>query len=252
MISSRTNPKIQHAIKVREGDQPALVFVEGERLADDLLDSGWSVEAAFYSSELSDRARVIVERCGDVALEVSEEVMRKLSSTVSPPGIVLLARKSVIEEIKGEWGLVLVLDAVQDPGNVGTLLRTAEAAGAEAAVLLEGCADPFSPKALRASMGSAFRLPIMAKNRSQCATWAKDNGLSLVAAAGGGEMTHTEVDWTKPTALVLGNEANGVGQELLEAAQHRVSIPLQGCVESLNVAAAAAVLLFEAARQRDL
>lgn len=246
MISSRTNPKIVHAVRVREGQEPDLVFVEGARLCAELISAGWPVESIFYVPESAAPP-------SGLALEptaVTDSVMQKLAGTVSSQGIVIIARKPNRIPPLPSQGLLLALDAVQDPGNVGTLLRTAEAAGVQAVILLDGCASAWSPKALRASMGSAFRVPVHRMNAEQLVSWCDEHHWQLVAAAGGGSVRHTKLDFTQPMVLVLGNEGNGVSPPLLAASNQRVSIPLHGQVESLNVAAAAAVLLFEAARQR--
>jgi TrmH family RNA methyltransferase len=140
---------------------------------------------------------------------------------------------------------------VRDPGNLGSLLRTAEAAGATGVVSLRGGADPFRDKALRGSMGSVFRLPVLhGLDAAAVIAFARRHRLQLVIADGGGDRVHTQADLRKPLALVVGAEAAGVPPELLAAADARVRIPLRAPVESLNVAVAAGVLLFEAQRQR--
>jgi TrmH family RNA methyltransferase len=147
--------------------------------------------------------------------------------------------------------LFLGLDRVQDPGNMGTLIRTAEAAGVGGIVALGGSVDVFSPKVLRSSMGSAFRLPILANATvEQLISLRESHGLKIVAAAGEGEIDYTDYDWQQPTLLLLGNEGRGVDAALMSQCDARLRIPLLNGVESLNVAAAGAVMLFEAARQR--
>jgi RNA methyltransferase, TrmH family len=139
---------------------------------------------------------------------------------------------------------------VQDPGNVGTLIRSAEAAGATGAVLLKGCADLFSPKVLRSAMGSAFRLPIaIGVSAAELLNQAQRSGLQLWSASGeDSAIPYTEVDWAQRMALILGNEGNGIQEPLLTSSHGQVYIPMAGMVESLNVATAGAVLLFERAR----
>jgi TrmH family RNA methyltransferase len=147
--------------------------------------------------------------------------------------------------------LVLVAVGIQNPGNVGALLRAAEAAGATGAYLAFGCADPFSWKALRGSMGSAFRLPHLRRvGARDVLERLAGRGLATIAATSSGEKRYDEVDLTRPVALVVGSEGAGLDEELLGAVSARVAIPMAGGVESLNVAVAAGILLFEAARQR--
>jgi TrmH family RNA methyltransferase len=147
--------------------------------------------------------------------------------------------------------LILGLDRIQDPGNLGTLVRTAEAAGVSGLFAFAGSADAFSPKTLRSSMGSAFRLPIL-PDVSGLGTLdtCRSRGLKTVVATGETELSHYDYDWRQPTLLILGNEGRGVSAEIMSACDHRVRIPLHEPVESLNVAAAGAAILFEAVRQR--
>jgi TrmH family RNA methyltransferase len=174
-----------------------------------------------------------------------------VADTVKTQGLILIAerRESTLQQAcAGE--LTLVLDSVQDPGNVGALLRTAEAAGVGGIVLLEGCADPASPKALRSAMGSAFRLPVARGITAEdLLDHLAEHRIRAVVTAGVDAVRHTDFHWRQRIALILGNEGNGVRNTLLEACADRVCIQMKGSVESLNVAAAGAVLLFEAARQ---
>jgi TrmH family RNA methyltransferase len=187
---------------------------------------------------------------------VAETLLATLSDTVNTQGLILLAARPVATldqalRHKDEAGLVVCLDGVQDPGNFGTIVRTAEAAGASGVVALKGSVDAFAPKTLRSAMGSAFRLPIATEVKpEEFLAQARATGLKVIAAAGGGEILYSDFNWRQPVALVLGNEANGVRSELLEKCDARISIPMRAPVESLNVAAAATAILFEAARQR--
>jgi RNA methyltransferase, TrmH family len=253
MITSAANPKLKLARAVREGRKPGLLFVEGERLCEDAVLSGLQIELVLHSPQPSQRAAALLDRLTAVErLPVEAALLRSLADTVQTQGLVLLAHRPSAElaaAIKGH--LTLVLDAVQDPGNVGTLIRTAEAAGATGVVLLEGSADPWTPKVLRSAMGSAFRLPLATKvNPDAFLAACTAARIPLVCTAGVDAVAHTAHQWSRPTALVLGNEGSGVRPSLLAACSTRVCIPMHGAVESLNVAAAGAVLLFEAARQR--
>ncbi len=258
MLSSATNLRVKHAIRVRAGDERDLLLVEGERLVEELVSSGLRVVRVFYAENPSARSMKVLELLGSAGVEcmaASRAVMRAISDTVHPQGILAIAQRPSACSLETlsltEPALVVALDAVQDPGNVGTIIRTAEAAGATALVSLPGTADVFSPKVLRSAMGSAFRLPLI-----RCTEvvgllgWAGSAGLQKVAADGGAAVEHTAVIWGRPTLLILGNEANGVSAEALAGCDVRVRIPMRPPVESLNVASAAAVLLFEAARQR--
>jgi TrmH family RNA methyltransferase len=183
--------------------------------------------------------------------------LASLSDTQHTQGIIALAERPAFSlpdlwPSQGQAALVIAFDRVQDPGNFGTLVRTAEAAGANGIIALAGCADAYSPKTLRSAMGSAFRLPIISSaSIDELFAGCSERCIQIIAAAGAASMAHTNYDWTQPTLLLLGNEARGVSDGLLSRCDAQIRIPMRPPVESLNVAAAGAVLLFEAARQRS-
>jgi TrmH family RNA methyltransferase len=257
IIASAANEKLKFARRVRDGREDAWIFVEGERLVEECLQSGLGLQGGFYSPGLSDRGRAILEELAArqcPLYQITDPLMADLADTVHPQGIVVLAGRPVVtlqEAIAGAQPLIVCLDAIQDPGNLGSMLRTAEAAGATGVIALKGCAAAFSPKVLRSAMGSAFRLPVAVDVTIEdfLAVLARF-GIRIIATAATGEIAYDAYDWRQPTALLLGNEARGVRAELLERCDARLRIPLRPPVESLNVAAAAAVLLFEAERKR--
>jgi TrmH family RNA methyltransferase len=155
------------------------------------------------------------------------------------------------EEVEGAVPLVLVLDRLRDPGNLGTLLRAAAGAGVTGVYLSPESVDPWNPKVVRAGMGAHFRVPVLPLDAASSATLRSRIPRRVMAQARA-QRTYDTVDWTTPAALIIGGETEGVGPELAEWATDAVSIPLQGGVESLNAAVAGAVVLFEAARQRRL
>src|SRR6185503_3169669 len=169
-------------------------------------------------------------------------------------GLILLAQRpqaDLAKTLAASRPLLVGLDAVQDPGNFGTIVRTAEAAGAHGILALQGSVDAFAPKTLRSAMGSAFRLPIVTElTGEELLTACRQAGICVVAADVEAELNYTEFDWRQPALLLLGNEGRGVNEVLLSGCDGSVRIPLHPPVESLNVAASAAVILFEAARQR--
>ncbi|MGH9798939.1 MAG: TrmH family RNA methyltransferase [Blastocatellia bacterium] len=261
MITSPANERLKHARRVRDGRED-LIFVEGERLIEECLLSGLALAACFHSPEPSPRAQTILAELADRGcplLPTADAVLATISDTVNSQGLIVLAERptATIEQVLSSSSatarsLVVCLDAVQDPGNFGTILRTAEAAGASGVIALKGSVDPFAPKTLRSAMGSAFRLPIATDvSPEELLAKARAAGLKIVATAAEGKNVYSNFDWRQPAVIVLGNEANGVRQELLEKCDEQISIPLNGAVESLNVAAAAAVILFEAARQKS-
>jgi TrmH family RNA methyltransferase len=180
-------------------------------------------------------------------VSVTEEVMLHMADTETPQGVLAVATFPQIEP--KESGLAMVLDGVRDPGNLGTILRTAEAAGVGQVVTLRGTVDLFSPKVVRGAMGAHFRLPIRADCMWEEMETLLEGKRVLLADASGGT-PYDQVDWTAPTTLIVGGEAHGAGRKARALGDERVTILIEGDAESLNVAVATGILLFEAARQR--
>jgi TrmH family RNA methyltransferase len=257
LITSPVNPQLKFARRVREGKEPDAIFVEGERLCEELLKSGLPLTVAFHTPEPTPRAAAVIEalwRRQCHVYETATEAFAVVSDTVHPQGIIVIATHPVgnIEAvITPHAQLLLAFDAVQDPGNVGTILRTAEAAGVEGVIALKGTVDCFAPKTLRSAMGAAFRLPIITEVKpEQLRTRCQTAKITLAATTARAATIYSDYDWQQPTLLLFGNEANGVRPELLAQCDVQMRIPLQPPVESINVSAAAAAILFEAARQR--
>jgi TrmH family RNA methyltransferase len=254
LITSSSNERVKHARRVREGRERDLIFVEGERLVSECVDSGIRLHTCFAAAEPSASQQSLLGRITCPVLELSESVLESLSDTTSTQGIIVIAERpfpAVDRLFKGSAPLVLGLDRIQDPGNLGTLVRTAEAAGVQGIFSFAGSADAFSPKTLRSSMGSAFRLPILPDvSGLGVIETCRKHGLQTVVATGEADLSHYDYDWRQPTLLILGNEGRGASTEIMSACDARVRIPLHAPVESLNVAAAGAAILFEAVRQR--
>lgn len=256
-LTSRANPLYRRlrALRDRGGE---LCLLEGPRLVAEALAAGVAVVEAVATpeAEQAPASRGVVSALRERGASVhrmSASLVASLSELETSRGLLALARRPALEEARVFSGtpLVLVADGVQNPGNLGALVRTAEAAGATGAILARGCADPFSWKALRGSMGSAFRLPVARRGDVGREIEALlERGLRVVAAAADGELRYDAADLRGPVAVVVGSEGRGLSPAALERASSRVRIPLAGAVESLNVAAAAALVLFEAARQR--
>lgn len=255
IITSSSNERIKHARRVREGRERDWIFVEGERLVAECVDTGLVLQVCFVTAEVSADQQELLGKLTCPIFEVSESVLDSLSDTMSTQGIIVIAERpwTDLERVfSTQAPLILGLDRVQDPGNVGTLVRTAEAAAASGLLLFAGCADAFAPKTLRSAMGSAFRLPILADVSGEGVISAcRARGLKSVVASGDAETLYDAYDWQQPTLLILGNEGRGASESIIAACDVRVRIPLQAPVESLNVAAAGAAILFEAARQRQ-
>lgn len=261
-ITSRDNSLLRQARAVRDGKEEGLIFIEGMRLSDEALRSGLLISAVIVSEELAhkDKAQQLIEKLQAVSerfAQVSEKLLESISYTKTPQGIVLLAtRPPGDQEHFGEGmkdpALVVVMHRINNPVNVGAILRTAEAAGATGTIATRETSDPFSPKSLRGAMGSAFRLPIWTgPTYEETIAWCKAKGMLTVCSDLNAEVLHDQVDWKQPVALILGPESTGLSEAETEAADLAVKIPMQGKAESLNVAVATGVLLYEAARQRS-
>jgi RNA methyltransferase, TrmH family len=259
LLRSRANPlyKRLRALKERAADRE-LCLLEGPRLVLEALEAGIAVveAAASERAETSPPGRAALAALREKGAPVramSAELVASLSETETSQGLVALARRPSFAEERIFRGtpLVLVADGVQNPGNLGGLLRSAEAAGASGAILAGGCADPFSWKALRGSMGSAFRLPHLLGVSIDRALDALDaRRIPVLATTTDGERRYDEADLRGPVAIVVGTEGAGLPAAVRGRAAACLRIPLREPVESLNVGAAAALVLFEAARQR--
>jgi TrmH family RNA methyltransferase len=258
-VTSRANPLVKRlfALKARAEDDHALL--EGGKLVLDALAAGAEVVAAAASprADRSASAREAVdalEQAGVPVRRVDDRLLAQLSEADAPQGVFAIARRPRFDEAQLYRGvpLILVAAGVQDPGNVGALLRTAEAAGATGAYLTAGTADAFSWKALRGAMGSAFRLPhVGGLPAAEVLSRLRARGVARAAAVVRGGSLYFAADLGGPLALVVGNEGAGLPAEVEQAVDLRLTIPLQGDAESLNVAVAAGVLLFAAARRRQ-
>ncbi|HWQ36164.1 MAG TPA: RNA methyltransferase [Blastocatellia bacterium] len=260
LITSPANQHLRRARGVRDGREPELIFVEGERLCEECVQSGLELVACFHAPQPGLRALEVISearRRECPIFEVAEAALDAVSDTVSSQGIIILAKRPrfAIEQVlaagANRAGLLVCLDAVQDPGNFGTIVRTAEAAGASGVIALRGSVDAFAPKTLRSTMGSAFRLPIAEGAESDAVVAACHRaGIVTVATAADARVSYDDYDWRRPALIVFGNEAGGIRPELMSQCDAAVSIPIRPPVNSINVAASVAVILFEAARQR--
>ena len=262
-ITSRDNSLLRQARLVRDGKTEDLIYVEGLRLADEALASGLHIEAVIFSEQLAkkEKAATVIKALSAASSRVasaSEKLLESISFTKTPQGIVVLARipDSSMDRLTAavnHSSLIVVLHQVNNPVNVGAILRTAEAAGATGVICTKHTSDPFSPKSLRGAMGSAFRLPIWKDAEYlEVIEWCDRRQISTVCTDASADNAYTARDWTNSAALILGPESKGLVEDELRAAQEVIGIPMHGQVESLNVSVAAGIVLFEAARQRGL
>jgi TrmH family RNA methyltransferase len=252
-VTSTSNPAVKAARKLARagGRSGAELLVEGPQAVRESLGH---LRRLFVAGAAVDGELASAARAGAVdVVVVSESVLAALAGTVSPQGVVGVAELpgADLDTALDGARLVVVLWEVRDPGNAGTIIRTADAAGADAVVLTGHSVDPRNGKAVRASAGSLFHLPIVEEPDWQRVAGAcRAHGLQLVAADAGGPAVHTALDLTAPTALVFGNEARGLDGKVRADCDLLARVPIHGRAESLNLAATVAVLTYEAARQR--
>jgi len=254
LITSTTNTKIkwvrhlqaQRSARAAEG----LFVIEGVRLAEEAARAGAAPRLVLHTDDLDARGRAALAALaatGAAVEAVSPAVMAAASDTRNPAGLLAVLPQPALL-VPDSLTLALVLDGLADPGNLGTALRTAAAAGVEAVFLTPGTVDAFNPKVVRAAAGAHFQVPIVA------AVWdalpSQLAGLAVWRAEANGDTPYDQVDWRPPSALLIGAEADGPGPQAQALAPRTTRIPMPGRAESLNAAIAAGVLLFEAVRQR--
>jgi RNA methyltransferase, TrmH family len=263
VIASRKNPLVALMRRIAAGDDEERMLLEGLHLIEEARASQIVIQTAAFSARalatpdgVARRMATTLAGVGVRVVQAADAVIEAMSPVPSPTGAMVIAarpRRTLARLLPPHVTnpFVLVAVDVQDPGNIGAIARVAEAAGATALVTAGACADPFGWKALRGAMGSGFRLPIVREPNTAAAIDAlKAQGVRVIASALGQSTTFDRLDWTGPVALLLGNEGAGLPETLLQRADQRVSIPMQPPVESLNVAVSAALLAYQARRQR--
>ncbi len=264
LISSNLPSTIRDLQRRKARGRRGLALIEGVRLVEEALAAGIAFQGALVAPELARTARgtalvAELERHAIPVQEIGARAFAQLADTESPQGILAVIeprRTSASDFVPRPDAVALVIDGVQDPGNVGTLIRTAHALGAAGTVVLRGTADPTSPKALRAAMGATFRHPVVSLDDAAFIVWARKHQVTLWAAAADGIPLPRALGTRDggramgPIAVIVGNEGAGIRPQLNAIAARRVAIPLAQGAESLNVAVAAGILLYEVTRDR--
>ena len=254
MITSAHNPKIQLVRSLlgrskQRRDEAAFV-AEGVRLVEEALSASWPFRFGLYTQELSERGKALVHNLEshNISFEqVSSDLLGSLSETKTSPGILAVLDHSPLP-IPANLSFALIFDSIRDPGNLGTLLRTAAAAGGQAVFLPPETTDAFAPKVVRAGMGAHFRLPVCSLSWEEI--HARLVGLNVYLAEMDAPLSCWQANFRSPLALIVGGEAEGASEHARRLANQLVSIPMPGKAESLNAAMAGAVLMFEVVRQR--
>lgn len=261
-ITSPANPRIKALVRLRnrrERDRERRFLVEGFRELTRALDAGVSIEELYVCRGLflGHNEPALVDRAGDAGAElvtVSDEAFRKASYRDRPEGLLAVARQFPTSldrlDLTGA-SLVLVAEAIEKPGNLGTMLRTADAAGVSGVIVADPTTDPFNPNVVRASLGTLFLVPLAVAATGDAIATLRAAGVTILAATPDADVPHHGVDMTGPVAIAVGSEQYGLTGRWLDAADERVLIRMPGSVDSLNAAMAAGILLFEAVRQRD-
>ena len=249
-ITSLQNAKVKlaHSLqnRARSRRKERKIVLEGTRLVGDAFEQGHHADFYFYESASVDYELFAKLQNGSAPLiPVNDEIMKHVSDTQTPQGIIGVYPLPT-PSLRPHPSRVLILDGVSEPGNMGTILRSAGASGVEVVILAPKCVDPYNPKVLRAGMGAHFRIPLIEATWQEIRAYCED--MNLYAAAGDGDVVYSDVDWTARWALIIGNEAHGIGDTAEDLAQ-RIRIPMAQASESINAAVATGVILFEAQRQ---
>ncbi|MEO1305812.1 MAG: RNA methyltransferase [Pseudomonadota bacterium] len=260
-ITSASNPLIKQlrSLERKKGrNETGLFLAEGTRLVEQALARDWQIDTLIVSKTSADRDFVqdLAKRARDKGarvVSVPDRLAGSIARKDNPQAVIAAVKQSDLELSAlnpGAPGLWIGLYECRDPGNLGTILRTADCAGAAGIILIENCCDPFSVEAVRASMGSLFDVALARTDFATFNAWRQTGGLNMVAASVNGESAHTEIDFTKPSLILMGNEQAGLPAEIEAACDQLCLIPMRGGADSLNLAQATAIMLYEGWRQR--
>jgi len=259
MITSIHNTKIKKARELlstkKHRERTRTMVVEGVRLAEEALAADVSINFCLYSDHISERGKKIIRQIQALSCdteEVSAELMDRISDTKTSQGILIAAPYPEIPLLK-KVDLAIVLDKIRNPGNMGTILRSAAALGVRAILLTPGTTDPFSPKVMRAAMGAQFHIPIQTMDAKEIYQFCKSSNeveLSILLTDPKSSLTCWEADLSKPVCIVIGGETEGISDNIHKIADESISIPMRSQTESFNAAVAASILLYEINRQR--
>lgn len=263
-ITSLANPKIKNVVKLRQRshrDDLQLMISEGYREIKRALDHGYAPKQLFYCEELflkGTNEPTLIARAMDAGAEIyscTVPVFEKIAYRERPEGLLAVGPQpsttlSELQDKLGPHSLVIVAEAIEKPGNLGTILRSADAAGADAVIVCDRCTDIYNPNVVRASTGVIFSMPIVECSSQEGLDFLRKLNFKTLAATPHAEALHFDVDLTERVALIVGNEQFGLTDLWMNEADLKVRIPMLGMADSLNVSQATTILLFEAVRQR--
>jgi RNA methyltransferase, TrmH family len=254
-ITSLTNPRVKKVVKLRDRrtrDNTGLFLIEGYRELLRAIDGGVEVEELFISREffLGDNEDSLIKSCSCQVFECEKSVFKKISYRDRPDGLLAVAkqRQCVLENYKNPF--IVVAEAIEKPGNLGTILRSADGAGVDAVIVCDRCTDVHNPNVVRASVGTLFTLPVVEMSSEDAMKWLRDHGVKIIAATPSTDNIYTDTDLTGPVAVVVGTEQYGLTDLWMDKSDCKIKIPMLGYADSLNVATATTLLLYEVLRQR--
>ena len=259
-ISSVQNPFIKHLIQIkeksRERKKTGLFLIEGQREIGLALKGNYELETILYYPDVISKDEVIdLTGSNTELIEISKEVYQRLAHRDKTEGILALAKSKSHElkdlKLKSKNLLILVAEAPEKPGNIGAILRTADAANIDAVIIANPKSDLYNPNIIRSSVGCVFTNQIAMGNTTDIIQFLNKNKVNIYCAALQSSKLYTTQDYTKPTAIVVGTEATGLSDEWLEHSTQNIVIPMQGEIDSMNVSVAAGILIFEAKKQRN-
>jgi TrmH family RNA methyltransferase len=260
-ITSLHNPHIQNCVKLRERkerDRQQKLFIEGYRAILQALQTGYPLHELYYCPELffgSNEKTLLAsaQQSGVLLREVAEGPFRKIASRPRPDGLLAIGRqirRPLNDHQARQVSLLLVAESIEKPANLGAIIRCADGAGADGVIVCDPRTDSFSPDVVLASIGACFTVPILEASPIQTIQWCRAHGIATLAATPQAETLYTDVDLRVPVAIAVGNEQCGLSDAWLAAADLHIKLPMYGQLNSLNVAVAAALLLYEVVRQR--
>lgn len=261
LISSMQNPRVKQVVKLRkqsERKRSGVTIIEGYREILRALENSWPAETLFYCRALflGENEDRLIEDCrsrGAQVYECSENVFRKMSYRDRPDGLIALApivQKKLQDLNLSDNPLILVAEHLEKPGNLGTLLRSADAAGVEAVIVCDKCTDINNPNVVRASIGTLFYIPVAEATTEETIAFLREKNIQILSATPHATAEYFDVDMKTPTAIVVGAEQFGLSERFMQESDLNVRIPMLGKNDSLNVSTAATILLYEAVRQR--
>jgi TrmH family RNA methyltransferase len=263
LITSLKNPKVKQAVRLRDKrhrQREGLMLVEGHDELLLALESGAQPQGFFFCSSLmgeSDAENFLerIKQSDTELLEVTSAVFEKIAYRENPDGwlaVFPMMRRTLADLLVRDNPLLVVAESIEKPGNLGAILRSADAAGADALILCDPKTDVTNPNVVRASKGTLFTVPVVETQRDEALRWLREKGITVVAATPQAQTIYTDVDWCGAVAIAVGTEDAGLSEACLQQADLTVRIPMLGRVNSLNVATATTLLLYEAMRQRTM